>query len=143
MRDSAATRYLIAEVLNAFDHSVRRISLVIANIVIDAGAMRKNLILNNGFWMAEPAYLILALAGHSDAYNYIRALTIQAKNEKKNFSDVLMKDSVFRKSFNKLPSKKRELVLSPEKYVGASEHMVDAVTSYWENKLEHGTQHDA
>lgn len=140
LRDSAATRYVIAEVLNAFDFSVRLASRVISRMRVEREAMKRNLNLDLGFWMAEPAYLILAIAGHSYAYEFVQNLVKEARAKRKKFTDLLAADEKFQRALARLSSKKRSLIFNAEKYVGKCRHIVNSVTSYWDKKctkMEH------
>lgn len=135
LRDSASTRYLIAEVLGAFDYSVRRATKAIREMSIDRETMKRNVTQTKDFCMAEPVYIVLALAGHHDAYNYVRTLVMKATKEKKKLKDLLANDINFIRALKKLQPKKRKLILNPKKYIGRSEQLVTSVTDHWEAKL--------
>ncbi len=135
LRDSAATRYLIPEVLNAFDHSIRRAERTLRSMTVDREAMKRNLEADSGFCLAEPAYIAMAMAGEPDAYEYIRSLTIKARAESKRFDDILQADTKFRSLIEKLPSETIGLFVHPERYIGSSLKQVDSVVDDWKKRL--------
>ena len=135
LRDSAANRYLIAEVLDAFDYSVTRSRETLSKIVVDGDAMKRNLQLDGGSYLAEPAYIILALSGVPNAHEYVRKLVVKSRNERKSLSEVLLSDATFQEAVEKLPPETKAVLSSPDKYIGSSEKLVDQVTSHWRSKV--------
>jgi adenylosuccinate lyase len=119
LRDSASTRYILPEMLNAFVHSINRLTRVIKTLKVDRDRMKENLKLNRAFYLAEPAYIQLALQGDSHAYDKVRELTFKAQQENKQLSDLLPKD----------------LLETIGDYTGTCKTQVDEITAYWEDKL--------
>jgi len=135
LRDSAATRHLIPEILNAFVHSIRRAERTLRSMTVDREAMKRNLEADRGFCLAEPAYIAMAMAGEPDAYEHVRSLTIKARAESKRFDDILKVDLKFRSLVERLPSETRELFAHPERYIGSSLKQVDSVVDEWKKRL--------
>ncbi|WP_287589218.1 adenylosuccinate lyase [Candidatus Borrarchaeum sp.] len=119
LRDSASTRYILPEVLNAFVHSINRLIRVIKTLKVDRGRMKENLKLNRDFYLAEPAYVQLALQGDPQAYDKVRELTLKAQKENKPLSKLLTSD----------------LLETIGDYTGTCKKQVDKVTKYWETKI--------
>jgi len=119
LRDSASTRYILPEVLNAFVHSVNRLTRVIKTLKVDRDRMKENLKLNRAFYLAEPAYIQFALQGDPNAYDKVRKLTLKAQQENKSLRDLLPTDLL-------------EIVGD---YSGTCKKQVDEITSYWEDKI--------
>ena len=119
LRDSASMRYILPEILNAFVHSVNRLIRVIKTLKVDRERMIDNLYLNREFYLAEPAYIQLALQGDPNAYDKVRELTLKAQKENKPLSKLLPSD----------------LLETIGDYTGTCKKQVDKVTKYWETKL--------
>ncbi len=119
LRDSASTRYILPEVLNAFVHSINRLIQVIKTLKVDRGRMKENLKLNREFYLAEPAYIQLALQGDPQAYDKVRELTLKAQKENRPLSDLLPTDLL-------------EIIGD---YTGTCKEQVDEITTYWEDKI--------
>ncbi|MFX1465935.1 MAG: adenylosuccinate lyase [Promethearchaeota archaeon] len=119
LRDSASMRYILPEILNAFVHSSNRLIRVIKTIKVDRERMIDNLNLNREFYLAEPAYIQLALQGDPNAYDKVRELTLKAQKENKPLSKMLPSD----------------LLESIGDYTGTCRKQVDKVTKYWETKI--------
>jgi adenylosuccinate lyase len=135
LRDSAATRYLVPEILNAFDHSIRRAERVVKRMTVDKEAMRRNLEADSGFCLAEAAYIAMAMAGEEDAYGYIRSLSIKARAESKRFDDALKKDAKFCSLIENMSPEIREVFTRPERYIGSTLKQVDSVAEEWKKRL--------
>jgi adenylosuccinate lyase len=119
LRDSASMRYILPEILNAFVHSVNRLTRVIKTLKVDRERMRDNLNLNREFYLAEPAYIQLALQGDPSAYDKVRELTLKAQKENKPLSQLLPPD----------------LLETIGDYTGSCKKQVDEITNYWEDKI--------
>jgi len=94
LTNSASMRF-IADYATGFCLAVSRMTKVIE----DLGADREKLLANlqgggiPGGVMAEPAYILLAETGVSDAHEVIRRITLAAENEKTSFAAALAKEN--------------------------------------------------
>ncbi|MDR2194564.1 MAG: adenylosuccinate lyase [Treponema sp.] len=92
LSNSASQRF-IADYIAGFCMAVRRMTGVIEGIGVDKERLAVNLRGGGipGGVMAEPAYILLAETGVSDAHEIIRAITLSAEQEKTSFADALAK----------------------------------------------------
>jgi adenylosuccinate lyase len=91
LTNSASQRF-IADYVTGFCLAVSRMTKVIEGL----GANRERLLANlnggSGGIMAEPAYILLAETGVSDAHEVIRKITLAAEKEKTGFAAALAKE---------------------------------------------------
>ncbi|MDR2803927.1 MAG: adenylosuccinate lyase [Treponema sp.] len=109
LSNSASQRF-IADYVCGFCMAVSRMSAVIKSLAVDRERLLHNL--NGGGGgiaggvMAEPAYILLAESGESDAHEIIRRVTLAAERDSLSFSQALRReDAVFRR----ISAKMREL----------------------------------
>jgi adenylosuccinate lyase len=132
LTNSASQRF-IAEYITGFSMAVSRMTEVIDSLTVD----RDRLLLNlrggasgggiPGGILAEPAYILLAESGVSDAHEVIRKITVKAEREKLSFAEALASDG---ETLSRIAGKMAELGLAaspaealsffekPEKYRG-------------------------
>jgi adenylosuccinate lyase len=110
LSNSASQRF-IADYVTGFCLAVSRMTKVIEGL----GADREKLLANlrggsiPGGIMAEPAYILLAETGVSDAHEVIRKITLAAEKENISFADALAKES---ETLKKIAGKMTELGLA-------------------------------
>jgi adenylosuccinate lyase len=110
LTNSASQRF-IADYLAGFCLAVNRM----AGVIADLGADRERLLANlrgagGGGIMAEPAYILLAEAGVSDAHEVIRRLTVKAEKERLTFAEALSSE---KEVLDRIAGKMAELGLVP------------------------------
>lgn len=136
LTDSAANRYLFAEILNSFLYSVRRCSSMLQKLEIDVKRMRINFQVNATFELAEPAYILLARSGIANAHEVIKRIARQAHQDGVPFKEVLLSNETFRRCFRSLPSEHKLLFEDSSKYIGRAVLATEAVCRYWKRKLK-------
>jgi adenylosuccinate lyase len=93
LTNSASQRF-IADYTSGFTMAVNRMKKIISGLQADRESMEKNL--ENaggkvkGGVLAEPAYILLAESGISDAHEVIRKLTLEAETSGKTLYEVLL-----------------------------------------------------
>ena len=93
LTNSASQRF-IADYTTGFTMAVNRMKKIISGLQADRESMEKNL--ENaggkvkGGVLAEPAYILLAESGISDAHEVIRKLTLEAETSGKTLYEVLL-----------------------------------------------------
>ena len=96
LTNSASQRFA-ADFLTGFTLAAERMKNVVAGLKPDAEAMMRNLNAAGGKVkggiLAEPAYLLLAESGISDAHEIIRKITLDAETAGIGFFDALQKHS--------------------------------------------------
>lgn len=135
LTNSASQRY-DAEFLMTFDFCVRRMSKVSEKLIVDRTSLKRNLDLALPSVVAEPLYLLLASAGHPDAHEYVRRLTLESSRTGKSVVDLALSDQSLQPYLKKLSAKQLEVVHDPSKYVGLAPSKVDQVLAHWEKRFK-------
>jgi adenylosuccinate lyase len=94
LTNSASQRF-IADYVTGFCLAASRMSAVIRSLGADKERLMANLRGNTGIpggIMAEPAYILLAEAGVSDAHEVIRKITLTAEKERLSFAEALSRE---------------------------------------------------
>ncbi|MDR3343888.1 MAG: adenylosuccinate lyase [Treponema sp.] len=85
LSNSASQRF-VADYVTGFCFAVSRMASVIEGLGVDRERLRSNL---QGDVMAEPAYILLAESGVSDAHEIIRKITLRAEKDQCSFAQAL------------------------------------------------------
>jgi adenylosuccinate lyase len=114
LTNSASQRF-IADYIAGFCLAVSRMTGIIKGLGVDRERLHANLNGKNddggnlpGGIMAEPAYILLAETGVSDAHEVIRRITLSAEKEKKSFAAALADEPAL---LEKIGGKLKELGL--------------------------------
>jgi adenylosuccinate lyase len=114
LTNSASQRF-IADYIAGFCLAISRMTGVIKGLGVDRERLLANLNGKNGDGgnlpggiMAEPAYILLAETGVSDAHEVIRRITLSAEKEKTSLASALAKETAL---FEKIGGKLKELGL--------------------------------
>jgi adenylosuccinate lyase len=113
LSNSASQRF-IADYVAGFCLAVSRMASVIEGLGTDRERLLANLKGSYGAHgggipggvLAEPAYILLAESGVSDAHEVIRKITLRAEQEKLSFAEALAKDG---EALSRIASKMTEL----------------------------------
>lgn len=122
LTNSASSRF-VTEYLAGFAAAVHRTAKVLSRIEPDIDHMKRNLSDAGDMCMAEPAYILLALAGVSDAHEQIRVATLKAGSEGITLMHALKSDNrtwttIDETSRKRLGYEAEELFSRPERYRG-------------------------
>jgi len=107
LTNSASQRF-IADYIAGFALAVSRMSQVMEGLGTDRKRLLANLLGISGGILAEPAYILLAECGVSDAHEIIRKITLIAERENLSFSRAL---SMEKEAFSLIAAKMAELGL--------------------------------
>jgi adenylosuccinate lyase len=88
LSNSASQRF-IADYVAGFCLAVSRMASVIGGLGVDRERLLANLRAAGGGVLSEPAYILLAESGVSDAHEIIRKITLTAEREKIPFAEAL------------------------------------------------------
>jgi adenylosuccinate lyase len=136
LTDSAANRYLLAEFLNTFLYCVNRATSLLERMEVDVVRMHENINSNNSFWLAEPAYILLALQGVGNAHELVRTIAQKARSKKQSFKDALQESELFRKHLDSLQIAEKDVFEDITRYLGRAYESTEAVCDFWENVLK-------
>lgn len=135
LTNSASSRFL-PEIIAAAFVAAKRLAAAMEKLVVVKENLRKNFEMGKGVIAAEPAYILLAAAGHPDAHEYARKLTLSSQQQGKSFQEALFNDAVAQPYLKKLTKQQLQLLQSPEKYTGIAAEKTEKVCSYWEKELK-------
>jgi adenylosuccinate lyase len=143
LTNSASQRF-IADYVAGFCLAVSRMKSVIEGLIPDRERLLNNLRGNSGGVMAEPAYILLAESGVSDAHEVIRKITLTAEKEKISFAESLKKEQ---SALDRIGKKLAELGLvsssacalsffeEPEKYRGLAAEKARSIAVKYRNLM--------
>lgn len=141
LTNSSSQRFL-PEMLVAFDYSVRRLTRTIwdpkknkPKLAVDTGMLGHNLATSADKFSAEPLYVLLSLAGHTDAHESVRRIVQKSISEKKSFRQIIKADSELAEYFNKIPKSKWKIVDNPALYVGIAPKKAKRVALEWKKSM--------
>ncbi len=141
LTNSLSQRYL-PELLVGFDSTIRRITRTIwdetknkPRIKVDQESMNKNFRMSGDSILAEPLYILLALAGHPDAHEAVRKMVQRAIREKISFIEIFKSDKELGKYLSKIPKGKVRILNAPEKYTGVAAQKAKKIANEWKKKL--------
>ncbi len=135
LSNSASSRFL-PEVMVALVATVRRLQRIMGRLVTDSDSMKRNFQMNADLIAAEPAYILLAAAGHPDAHETVRKLTLQAQQSARPFCELLEEDEGVRPYLDQFTEAQRELLRDPSRYIGIATTKTEQVCTEWESRLE-------
>ncbi len=135
LTNSASSRFL-PEIVAAAFVAAKRLNAAMEKLVVVKENIRRNFEIGKGMIAAEPAYILLAAAGHPDAHEYVRKLTLLAQQQQKSFQDVLFNDAVAQPYLKKLTKQQLQLLQNPERYTGIAAAKTEKVCGYWEKELK-------
>jgi adenylosuccinate lyase len=142
LTNSASNRYL-TELFAAVDYAIYRTMKIVQVLEVDADHMKQNLNLTGDSIIAEPLYIILALHGCPDAYEWSKKLVTQSRKTGKKILDLLAAEPELRPYVAQFTDLQKNLIRNPEQYIGNSESGTRDTCIYWvaraqgiKNKLE-------
>ncbi len=135
LTNSASSRFL-PEIVAAAFVAAKRLNSAMEKLVVVRESLMKNFEIGKGMIAAEPAYILLAAAGHPDAHEYVRKLTLLSQQQQKTFQEVLFNDAVAQPYIKKLTKSQMQLLQQPEMYTGIAAEKTEKVCSHWEKELK-------
>lgn len=130
LTNSASNRYL-TELFAAVDYAIYRTIKIVQVLEVDRDHMKKNLNLTKDSIIAEPLYIILALHGCPDAYEWSKKLVTLSRKSGKKISELLESEPELQPYFAKFTDLQRELIRNPEHYIGNSESGTKDTCLFW------------
>jgi len=134
LTNSASSRFT-GEIFAAFVYSVNRLNKSLRKLMVDKERMLRNLDMSKDSIVAEPLYILLALAGHPLAYDETRTLMEEAKGKNMNIMDVALQRSDIKKYFDTITDDQREILKDPSRYTGIASKLCEKVCKYWEELM--------
>ena len=135
LTNSASQRFL-PELLTAFDYCTVRLNRALNGLRVNQQAMRRNLDANKEQIVAEPLYILLALHGCPNAYERVRKLAREAREQSKSIMELARQDPKLRAFISKMRPEQQQVLDSPSKYTGQSSVRAAAVCGHWRREAE-------
>ncbi len=88
LSNSASSRFVF-DYIAGFSAAISRMHKVLGRLQVHGDRMQANLLLIGDAILAEPTYILLAMAGFSDAHEIVRRATLEAKTKNISLKDAL------------------------------------------------------
>ncbi|MEX2043570.1 MAG: lyase family protein [Patescibacteria group bacterium] len=109
----------------------KRMRRTMGKLQVDEANMERNLEMSRGAIMGEPVYLLLAAAGHPDAYEKSKQLTLQAEDSEEDFFAIVERDPEVQEYFADLTDDQKGILRDPTKYTGLAADKARERVAYW------------
>lgn len=134
LTNSSSGRFLI-ELFVAFDYSVTKLTSTLNNIEVDASKMKSNLELSRNDILSEPLYILLALKGQPDAYDYVRRLIGESESGNLRLPDLIWTEPSIKAILAQFTAQELEILRDPTKYLGIAQEKAISVANEAEARL--------
>ena len=135
LTNSASQRFL-PELLTAFDYCTVRLNRAMSGLRVDEHAMSRNLNESKEQIIAEPFYILLARQGCPNAYERVRKLARQAREQGESIIELAQQQPELREYISKMRPEQQQVLSDPAKYTGQSSSRTVAVCEHWRREAE-------
>lgn len=135
LTNSASGRFL-SELIFGTALAADRLNRVCRKLVVDKKRMDENFRATKDMVVAEPLYILLAAAGHPDAHEAVRLLTLEAEKQGTTVSELITDNKELAPWLERLSPKQLEILQQPERYVGVAARKALSVCDMWEERLQ-------
>ncbi|ADO76311.1 lyase family protein [Halanaerobium praevalens] len=139
LTNSASSRF-IPELITALLSAVSRLTRVSSKMVVDQKNMQKNFEQNKKMIVAEPLYILLAAAGHPDAHEAVRKLTLEAQKTDLSLKELVAQSKELKGYWENFRDLQKEIILKPEKYTGIAAQKTEKIVKNWQKKFAYELQ---
>jgi len=129
LTNSASSRFLM-ELFVAFDHSVNWTRDALTKIKINEEKVQQHVMESSREVVAEPLYILLAIHGHTDAYEHVRKMAAKARESNQKLSEIIWKDKQLKPYLEKMTEKQKNILKHPERYTGIAREKTESVCAY-------------
>jgi len=134
LTNSASSRFVV-EIIAGLALAAARLGRESERLVVDREAMARNFARSRDTIIAEPLYILLASAGHPDAHEVVRRLTLEAERLGRPLPELVRESAELQAYLEKLTPEQRAVLAEPERYVGIAAGKARAVCDRWEERL--------
>jgi adenylosuccinate lyase len=134
LTNSASMRF-VTEFVAAFAYSIHRLRGSLAAVEPDMARMREVLEAGKDPVAAEPLYVLLAMVDHPDAHEAVRVLAREARAQGRPLAELAQESPEIAGYLARMPTRLREFVADPAKYLGAAAERTRAICDVWEKKI--------
>lgn len=130
LTNSASSRFA-TEIITALVYATMRLDKALQSVHANTKNMRRNFEVSKDSIIAEPLYIILALQGYPNAYDYVRELI---RKNGANLSGALWDDLELKPFLAKATEEQKRILQNPSLYTGASSQRTIATCEEWEHR---------
>ncbi len=134
LTNSASGRFL-PEIIVALVCTVKRLHRIMSRLVTDSERMQENFVMTAKMVAAEPAYILLAAAGHPDAHETVRKLTLEAQSTDRSFVELLESSEELAPYLQEFTESQWALLRDSSLYTGIAAPKTVEVCKMWEQRL--------
>lgn len=134
LTNSASSRFL-PEIAAGLAEAAHRLDRISARLVVDAPRMQAHVTESAPLTVAEPLYILLAAAGHPDAHEAVRQLTLRSAETGRPVLALAESDPGLSPFLARLTPSQRAILDEPEQYTGIAAAKARAVCDFWEARL--------
>ncbi len=135
LSNSASARFT-GEIIAGLCLATDRLNRVLARIRVDEEAMLRNFNQSAQMVIAEPLYILLADAGHPDAHECVRKLTLESGQTGKTLWQLIEEDEELVNLLASLPEKQLQVIKDPTKYTGLAAAKAELICDKWEGLIK-------
>lgn len=135
LTNSASGRFVI-EIFIGLSYAAYRLRQALERIYIDKEKMKQNLELSKDSIVAEPLYILLALKGFPDAYDYTRQLVERAYRTNTSLNVIIEKDERIKPYLAKLTPEQKTILQDPQQYLGDAPQRTEVACRLWELEIQ-------
>jgi len=139
LSNSASSRFL-AELAAGTTLALRRINKVTAKLSVHHESMQANFAEAAKMIVAEPLYILLASAGHPDAHEAVRLITLEAENTRQPVAELAKKHSELAPYIQKLSPSQLAVLEDPGLYIGQASRKTELICRKWTMELFEGSR---
>ena len=132
LTNSASGRFL-PELFTGFCYAIERMSGALAKIEINPVKMQEHVDAGKHHVAAEPLYILLALAGHPNAYDIVMKLSREARRKGVKLLELAKQQADLYSYFEQIKPEHQVILEDPARYVGDASGRTQATCEYWEN----------
>jgi adenylosuccinate lyase len=123
------------ELVAALAYSADRLERSLARMEVREDAMRGHLARASAEITAEPLYIVLALAGHADAYETVRRIARDARARGEPVLAAARRDAEIARILDRAGPDQRRVLEDPSAYIGVAVRRTEEVCAYWEGAI--------
>ncbi|HET7558541.1 MAG TPA: lyase family protein [Limnochordia bacterium] len=135
LTNSASGRF-IPEIVAGLVEATHRLRRVSSRLVVDTERMAKHVAEGREWVVAEPLYILLAAAGHPDAHEAVRKLTLEAQSSGVPVRTLAENDAGLAPYLELLSPNQRAIIQDPDQYAGQAAARAREIARTWREWLE-------
>ncbi|MGE5508706.1 MAG: lyase family protein [Chitinophagales bacterium] len=134
LTNSASARFTV-EVVAGLVFAADRLARVLERLAVNEAAMARNFGQSRESLIAEPLYLCLAAAGHPDAHEAVRQLTLEAERTGRGVAECAAEHAELAPYLARFTEGQRAVLERPEEYTGLAQRRTAELCAEWRSAL--------